>query len=198
MVARLLTLLRRNDATAAIETLLSVPLIFMVIMMFWSGMIVVYNQSTINQATQTAAQGALTVFDRQTYRNGQTSGYLAGSTPLQRARAAATSIFNENSRGMLTEQFGNDKPSTALTSFTIFCGANLDDYQSTSPCPESGGPLERVSITAAASSGYWLLSPVANNVAGADQGMAPTADQEQHKAAMTATGDAISVGPVTP
>lgn len=185
MLGRLRNLLRSDRGAVALETIISVPVMIAVTIMFWAVMIVIYNQATMNYATQAAAQGALTVFDRQTYRDGQTSGYISSSgTPTTRAAAAARSIFEENSRAMLTEQIGKASATARVTDVRILCGPNVDTPDNLSPCGDVGAPLERVQVNATAESGYWLMGVVYDR------------DPKQRgEAGMTSTGDAVSVAP---
>ena len=205
MARRLVHLLRQDRGVAALETLLSVPIIFCVLMLMWSAMIVVYNQATLNTATQGAAQGAITVFDRTTYR-APGSGY---SNPNALAANAAKAIYAENSRGMLNEQFGSAKSKAQNAddiTVQMWCSADIGAPET--PCrTNEGAPVERARVFATAQSGYWLLSPLANKVQAGDsdckktnsdtceQGSSAEVSHEQHSVGMNSTGNAISVGP---
>lgn len=178
MVHRLLQRLRSEQGTAALETLISIPLMLAVMIAFWGGAVIIYNQMTLNSATQASAQSALTIYDRQTYSGGQASGY---GDPAGNATRVAQAVYAEGVRGMLTDQLKNERPVTAAPVVSILCGDTITDITSTPrDCGAAGAAVEHVRVTGASTSGYWVLHPF---VSGATRGTA----------AMRSTGDAVSV-----
>jgi hypothetical protein len=191
---RLRTLIRLQRGAVALEAIISIMLMLGAFYVMWGAALVVYNQSKVASASQFAAQGALVVYDRSTYRGGYPiPGDGTDGLAYQKASEAATSLVSIDGAGMLPDQFGVDTPPQATVSvFAVTCGPSITGTTpfAASACDPSGGSsaatagaqVTRVAVTTSASSGFWLLAPL--SVASSNQ-----------KPELTASAIALSAGP---
>jgi hypothetical protein len=106
---------------------------------FFAVAVIISNQSTLDNATSVAAQGAIVTYDRGTADLG-----LSSQSAEQSADSAATYLFTENSGGLIPDPFSGSKP--GLHSLNVcFRFATVPAYEagssiSTSQCnPASTG-----------------------------------------------------------
>lgn len=173
MLRRKLCCLRRaEDGVVALEAMLSIILLFVAFYCMWGAALVVYNQSRLNTAAQLSAQSAVVIFDRSTYRGIDPDGLYARA--LNRAQKVAYSVYNENTCGMLPNQFTGEVPESGCGGpvgvkpenyeISIQCSAALTAGYSTNNC-HSGGIANaqalRVRVRAETVSPFDLLSPFA-------------------------------------
>lgn len=183
----------------ALEAILSILLMLGMFYVMWGAALIVYNQSKVTAGAQFAAQGALVVYDRSTYRGGYPlPGSGGDGNALIRARSAAESLMRENGQvGMAPDQFTGAVPNVSLGLFDVSCGPSISatgpglPYAS-SPCVNSatsaGAAVTSVRVQTAATGSYWLLAPLSNADRGRDA-------SDQKTAILNGLGEAISVSP---
>jgi hypothetical protein len=155
---------------------MSITLMLLAFYIMWGAALVVYNQSKVAASSQFAAQGALLVYDRSTYRGGYpTPGYGSDGGAYTKAREAAQSLVTINgSAGLAADGAAN--PVVAMTRFDINCGSSITGTVATgaaggsegSACVDTlassdGAQVTRVEVDTSAAADAWLLQPFANS-----------------------------------
>lgn len=153
--------LNREAGAVALETYLSVVMIFTISIIFWGVAAMLANQSTLNGATQLAAQESLMAYDRLTYTNDPRSGVVASS--INTANIIANDIYLESAHGLIDDQLKSTHPTPDAIKFSLLCAS---DYSSNGgipgsvTCGSAGSFVETVLVRGGAPGAVWLLAPL--------------------------------------
>lgn len=173
MLSKLISARRAAQAQrgqVALEAFFSFLMMIGAFVVVWSVAVAIYNQSKLQTATQLSAQGALLVYDRETYR-GQNVGFSYFAA-VGRAQNVADSLFQTNACGMVPDQTRGetpvdcDNPDPDAMDLTIECAAGLDGPYSARSCVTGGAAQARalrVQTEAHAFQGITFLEPLASD-----------------------------------
>lgn len=158
---------------AALEAFFSFLLMIGAFVIVWSIAVAIYNQSKLQTATQLSAQGALLVYDRETYRGHSVGpGYFAA---FGRAIDVSESLFQTNACGMVPDQTSGETPidcgdaSSGDFKLEIQCAPDLDSTDalySRRNCAAGGvnsARALRVQTSADAFQGITFLEPLSSD-----------------------------------
>jgi hypothetical protein len=196
--------LRREDGQSALEALICVPLMLITVLAFWGVMIVIYNQTVINQAAQLSSQGAMVVYDRYAYRCNPDTGCdnEQHRNYQQEVANTASQLAAENSKDLLMAQLttGPDnnltpadyRPTGSVATTSIGCAPGLE-FNAPPDANNCGNynanEVHHVQVGVQAEARFWLERFLVNSM---------SVGKDKQNRGLIAYGDAFSFAPSSP
>ena len=172
---------RREQGAAFLEAFLSIMLLIALSFGTWAVAEVIFNQAILNGSSQMAANQALLVYDRESYRS------TYNPDAYTDALNVVTQIVNVDGQNMAGSSVNSGSSSdsflTAGGDFSLYCASSFDGFSTPQLCQNSSGPVEQAVVKLVSSSTYVLIEDLVNASAAKQFGL-------QH-----ATGYAYSSGP---